>query len=85
VSGQKFQSKTQLIRKGCQVNIVGSAGVASLIEDLDNILIGAEDGCPVYRRQLTEITIRRGVQTRDGIEGAVSGMVEKLFGPILPR
>jgi cobalt-zinc-cadmium resistance protein CzcA len=74
----------QFIEKDAEEYIVRSVGLATSIEDLENIVIKAEDGRPVYLRQISEIrlggAIRRGVQTRDGIGEVVSGMVIKLFG-----
>ncbi len=61
-----------------------SVGLASTIEDLENIVVKAEDGTPIYLKQLADIkiggAIRRGIQTRNGIEEVVAGMVIKLFG-----
>ena len=74
----------QFIEKNAEEFVVRSAGLASGIEDLESIVIKAIDGTPVYLRQLADVriggAIRRGVQTRNGIEEVVSGMVVKLFG-----
>jgi len=74
----------QFIEKDAEEYIVRSVGLASSVEDLENIVIRADDGRPLYLRQLAEIRLggafRRGVQTRNGIEEVVSGMVVKLFG-----
>jgi len=74
----------QFIEKNAEEFIVRSVGLASNIEDMENIVIKAEDGIPVYLRELADIrtggAIRRGVQTRNGINEVVSGMVIKLFG-----
>lgn len=74
----------QFIEKNAEEFIVRSVGLASNIDDLENIIIKAEDGTPVYLRQLADIrtggAIRRGVQTLNGISEVVSGMVIKLFG-----
>ncbi|MCZ7616397.1 MAG: efflux RND transporter permease subunit [Ignavibacteriaceae bacterium] len=54
------------------------------MEDIENIIIKAEDGIPIYLSQLADVeiggAIRRGVQTRNGIGEVVSGMVVKLYG-----
>ncbi len=72
------------IEKDAEEFLVRSIGLATKIEDLQNIIIKAEHGTPVYLNQLAEIEIggavRRGVQTRNGIEEVVAGMVVKLFG-----
>ena len=74
----------QFIEKNAEEFIVRSVGLASNIEDLENIVVKAEDGTPVYLRELADIrtggAIRRGVQTRNGISEVVAGMVIKLFG-----
>jgi cobalt-zinc-cadmium resistance protein CzcA len=74
----------QFIEKNSEEYIVRSVGLASTIEDIENIVVKAEDGIPIYLKQLAEVkiggAIRRGIQTRNGIEEVVSGMVVKLFG-----
>ncbi len=74
----------QFIEKNSEEFIVRSVGLASTIEDLENIVVKAEDGTPIYLEQLADIgvggAIRRGIQTRNGIEEVVAGMVVKLFG-----
>ena len=74
----------QFIEKNAEEFIVRSVGLASNIEDLQNIVIKSEDGIPVYLKQVADIqiggAIRRGVQTRNGIEEVVSGQVVKLYG-----
>ncbi|MCZ6632376.1 MAG: CusA/CzcA family heavy metal efflux RND transporter [bacterium] len=74
----------QFIEKDAEEYIVRSVGLASTIEDLQNIVIKAEDGRPTYLKHLAEIkvggAVRRGVQTYNGIGEVVAGMVVKLFG-----
>jgi cobalt-zinc-cadmium resistance protein CzcA len=74
----------QFIEKNAEEFIVRSVGLASNINDLLNIVIKAEDGIPVYLRQIAEIEIggavRRGVQTMNGTKEVVAGQVVKLFG-----
>jgi len=74
----------QFIEKNAEEFIVRSVGLASNIDDLENIIVKTEDGTPVYMKQLADITtggaVRRGVQTRNGINEVVSGMVIKLYG-----
>ncbi|MFQ5652880.1 MAG: efflux RND transporter permease subunit, partial [bacterium] len=74
----------QFIEKNAEEFIVRSVGLASNIEDIDNIVIKSEDGTPVYLKQLADVqiggAIRRGIQTRNGIGEVVAGMVVKLFG-----
>ncbi len=74
----------QFIEKNSEEFIVRSVGLVTDINDIENIVIKAEDGTPVFLKQIADIEIggavRRGVQTRDGIEEVVSGMVVKLYG-----
>ena len=74
----------QFIEQNSEEYIVRSVGLASSVEDLENIVIKSEHGTPVYLNQLADIkiggAIRRGIQTRNGIEEVISGMVVKLFG-----
>ncbi len=74
----------QFIEKNSEEFIVRSVGLASTIEDIENIVVKAEDGTPIYLKQLADVkiggAIRRGIQTRNGIGEVVAGMVIKLFG-----
>jgi heavy metal efflux system protein len=74
----------QFIEKDAEEYIVRSVGLVSSIKDIEEIVIKAEDGRPVYLRQVADVelggAIRRGVQTRDGVGEVVAGMVIKLFG-----
>ena len=74
----------QFITKNSEEFVVRSVGLASTIEDLENIVIKSKEGTPVFLKQLADVkiggAIRRGLQTRDGIEEVVAGMVIKLFG-----
>ncbi len=72
------------IERDAEEFLVRSVGLATKIEDLENIVIKSEDGTPIYLDQVADIqiggAIRRGLQTRNGIEEVVSGQVIKLFG-----
>lgn len=74
----------QFIEKNAEEFIVRSVGLASKIEDVENIILKSDSGTPVFLKQVADIkiggAIRRGIQTRDGIGEVVSGMVVKLFG-----
>ncbi|MCD6377070.1 MAG: efflux RND transporter permease subunit [Caldisericaceae bacterium] len=74
----------QFIEKNAEEFIVRSVGLVSSIEDIENIVIKTVDGTPVYLKEMASVKIggavRRGVQTRDGIEEVVAGMVVKLYG-----
>jgi cobalt-zinc-cadmium resistance protein CzcA len=74
----------QFIEKNAEEFIVRSVGLASNIRDIEDIVIKSGDGIPIYLKQLADVgiggAVRRGIQTRDGVEEVVSGMVVKLFG-----
>ena len=74
----------QFIEKDAEEYVVRSVGLASNIEDINAIVIKAQDGIPIFLNQLARVeiggAIRRGVQTRNGVGEVVSGMVVKLFG-----
>ena len=74
----------QFIEKDAEEYVVRSVGLASTVEDIENIVIKASGGTPIFLNQVAEVdiggAIRRGVQTRNGVEEVVAGMVIKLFG-----
>ncbi len=74
----------QFIEKDAEEFVVRSVGLASSISDLKNIVVKSVDGTPVFLKDVADIrvggAVRRGVQTRNGIEEVVAGMVIKLFG-----
>ncbi|NOY38318.1 MAG: efflux RND transporter permease subunit [Chlorobi bacterium] len=74
----------QFIERNSEEFIVRSVGLVTNISDIENIVIKTKDGTPVFLKQLADVkvggAVRRGVQTRDGIEEVVSGMVVKLYG-----
>ncbi len=74
----------QFIEKDAEEFIVRSVGLTSNMDDMRNIVIKTLDGTPVFLSQLADIEIggavRRGVQTRNGVEEVIAGMVIKLFG-----
>lgn len=74
----------QFIEKNDEEFVVRSLGLATNLEDLRLIVLKTEGGTPVMLGDVAEIrvggTIRRGVQTRNGVGEVVAGMVIKLFG-----
>lgn len=84
VKANNLNVGAQFIEKNAEEYIVRSVGLASGIEDLENIVLKSEDGIPIYLKQVADIKIggavRRGVQTRNGIQEVVSGQVVKLYG-----
>jgi len=74
----------QYLTKNAEEYIVRSVGLAYTTEDLENIVVKSVDGTPVYLKDMASVRIggavRRGLQTRNGVEEVVSGQVIKLFG-----
>ncbi|MHC4423695.1 MAG: efflux RND transporter permease subunit, partial [Planctomycetota bacterium] len=67
-----------IIRDWEQINVV-SKGLIQGISDIENIVLKAESGTPVYLRDVAEVQIghqtRNGVVTKDGQGEVVVGMV----------
>lgn len=74
----------QFIEKNSEEYIVRSVGLATSIGDIENVVIKTSDGTPVFLGQLAEVqvggAVRRGIQTLNGNEEVVAGMVIKLIG-----
>jgi len=74
----------QFIERNAEEIVVRSVGLAETEADIEGIVLRAEDGIPVYVRDVADVgvggAVRRGLQTRDGVEEVVSGMVVKLYG-----
>lgn len=74
----------QFIERNSEEFIVRSVGLATSSDDLENIVIKADDGTPVFLKQIADIEIggavRRGVQTMGGVKEVISGQVVKLYG-----
>ena len=74
----------QYIEQESEQFLVRSVGLATGIVDLENVVVETTDGTPIFLKDLAEVeiggAIRRGLQTRNGIEEVVSGMVVKLYG-----
>ncbi|RJP33786.1 MAG: efflux RND transporter permease subunit [Phycisphaerales bacterium] len=74
----------QFIEKNAEEYVVRSVGLATGFDDLNSIIIKTVDGRPIHLSDLAEVriggAIRRGVQTRNGREEVVAGMVVKLVG-----
>ncbi len=74
----------QYLEKNNEQFIIRSVGLATGIEDLNNIVIKTVDGRAVYLREVAEIkiggAIRRGLQTHNGKGEVVAGMAIKLYG-----
>ncbi len=74
----------QFIVKNDEEFVVRSVGLATGEDDLKAIVLKTVDGRPVFLADVADVevggAIRRGVQTRNGVEEVVSGQVIKLFG-----
>lgn len=74
----------QFIERNGEMFVVRSAGLVEDIQDLEQIVVAYEEGTPIYLRNVATIEIggavRHGLQTRNGKEEVVSGMVIKLYG-----
>lgn len=74
----------QFIERNGEMFIVRSEGLARDMRDLERIVIAHEDGTPVFLEDVAKVEIggeiRQGLQTRNGTEEVVSGMVIKLYG-----
>jgi cobalt-zinc-cadmium resistance protein CzcA len=74
----------QFLERNSEEIVVRSVGLATGIPDLERVVIKTVDGTPVFLADLAEIRIggavRRGLQTRNGVEEVVAGQVVKLFG-----
>ncbi|WP_221033155.1 efflux RND transporter permease subunit [Actomonas aquatica] len=74
----------QFLERNGEMFIVRSEGLAQSIADLESIVVTHEDGTPVHLSDVATIRlggeIRQGLQTRNGTEEVVSGMVIKLYG-----
>jgi cobalt-zinc-cadmium resistance protein CzcA len=84
ITANNLNVGAQFITKNSEEFVVRSVGLASTIEDLENMVIKSEGGTPVFLRQVADVrvggAIRRGLQTRNGVEEVVAGVVIKLFG-----
>ena len=74
----------QYIEQNAEQFVVRSVGLATGITDLENVVVTTRDGTPVFVKDVANVeiggAIRRGLQTRGGVEEVVSGMVVKLYG-----
>ncbi len=74
----------QFIERNGEQFVIRSEGLVTGISDIENIVVKTVDGTPIYVRDLARVeiggAIRRGLQTRNGEEEVVAGMVIKLYG-----
>jgi cobalt-zinc-cadmium resistance protein CzcA len=74
----------QFIEQAGEQLTIRSEGLAQNIEDLESIVIKAEDGRPIFLHNIAEVkiggAIRQGLQTMNGEGEVVAGMVVALYG-----
>jgi cobalt-zinc-cadmium resistance protein CzcA len=75
----------QFIEKGQEEYVIRSIGLIRNVEYLENVVVKTlDDNSRIYLKQLADIriggSIRRGLQTFNGTQEVVAGMVVKLFG-----
>jgi cobalt-zinc-cadmium resistance protein CzcA len=74
----------QFIEQASEQFTVRSAGLATGIDDLDSIIMKTQEGRPIFLRDIATIriggAIRRGLQTRNGQQEIVGGLVVQLYG-----
>jgi len=73
-----------VLDQGGEARIIQGVGLATTIQDLENIVITAVDGAPIYVRDVARVElgheIRRGAVTAEGRGEAVLGLVFMLMG-----
>jgi len=73
-----------LILKGWEQMYIRGVGLFASIADIENVALKAQDGTPVFVRDLADVTIgpqlRQGAVTRDGHGETVAGMAIMLRG-----
>ena len=84
VTSNNLNVGAQFVERNAEEFVVRSFGLATNMEDLRSIVIKTDDGRPIFLDDVADIEIggatRRGVQTHNGTEEVVAGMVVKLFG-----
>lgn len=84
IRDNNLNTGAQFVEKNDEEFVVRSVGLASSLDDLRLIVVKSVGGTPVYLGDIAEVrfggAIRRGLQTRNGVEEVVAGQVIKLFG-----
>ena len=84
VESNNLNVGAQYLEKNGEQFVIRSEGLAQSIEDLESITVKTNDGNPVHLRDVATIEIggkvRQGMQTLNGEQEVVSGMVVKLYG-----
>ncbi|MHC4743429.1 MAG: efflux RND transporter permease subunit, partial [Planctomycetota bacterium] len=84
VSRNNMNLGAGILEKGAEELIVRSIGLVETIADIENIVISAYEGSPVYVKDLAKVefgdAFRRGVACLDGKKEIVTGSVYKTHG-----
>jgi cobalt-zinc-cadmium resistance protein CzcA len=84
IKANGLNAGAQFIERNGEEYIIRSVGLYNQISDIQNVIIKSDDGTPVYLSDLAEVkiggAIRRGIETHNGSEEVVAGMVVKLYG-----
>ncbi len=84
IEGNNLNVGAQFIERNGEELIVRSVGLAGGVPDLEQIVVKTDDGRPVFLRDVATIevggAVRRGLQTHNGTDEVVAGMVIKLYG-----
>ena len=84
VESNNLNVGAQYLEKNGEQFVIRSEGLAQSIEDLESITVKTHEGNPVHLRDVATIEIggkvRQGMQTLNGEQEVVSGMVVKLYG-----
>ncbi|WP_225741629.1 CusA/CzcA family heavy metal efflux RND transporter [Halospina sp. K52047b] len=84
VESNNLNVGAQYLEKNGEQFVIRSEGLAQSIEDLESITVKTHEGNPVQLRDVASIEIggkvRQGMQTLNGEQEVVSGMVVKLYG-----
>lgn len=74
----------QFLERSGEEIVVRSVGLVEAEDDLEGIVLKTVDGIPVHVSDVADVAVggavRRGLQTRNGVEEVVAGMVVKLYG-----
>ncbi|SEH06522.1 efflux RND transporter permease subunit [Candidatus Venteria ishoeyi] len=84
IAANNLNVGAQFIERNDEELVIRAIGLVEGVKDLRRIVVATENGTPVYLHQVADIRIggeiRRGLQSRNGSEEVVAGMVVKLFG-----
>ena len=84
IKANGLNAGAQFIERNGEEYVIRSIGLYNKISDIRNVIIKSNDGTAVYLSDLAEVkvggAIRRGIETRNGDQEVIAGMVVKLYG-----